>query len=389
MSGTIPASALVNVTPGVVAAGSGGTSLSGMMMSQNTLAGSAPTSFASAADVSAVYGPTATETLLATQYFNGYIGGFTTPGILWIAPAGTTSAPGVPGTVMDAVVAATQNWASFFLAYTETAANLLLYAEWASQQNNRYAAFLVDTDASAATSSMASSALMSGVQAASYSGTTAIWVPVADEAGGLLQAAWLSGFFASWQLTRLRGRATPAGKGAAGLTPYVTSQTTASNLLTNGYCFYGAYAEANTQFKMFQNGQISGIFKWADSYMGQIWLNSNFRAQLMLMLQQEPLIPYNTAAYALVDEYCQVPITAALNFGTIQPGVPLSASQAADVNSAAGATIDTILSSRGWYLQIQSASATTRSARQSPPITFWYTDGQSIQTIALASIEIQ
>lgn len=389
MSGSIPASALVNVTPGVLAAGGSGLTLSGMMMSQNSLAGSAPTSFASAADVSTVYGPSATETLLATQYFNGYIGGFTTPGVLWIAPAGTTTAPGVPGTVMDAAVAVTQNWATFFLAYTETPANLLLYAEWASQQNNRYAAILVDTDASAATSSMASTALEHGIQAASYGGTVAIWVPTANETDGLLQAAWLSGFAASLQTTRLAGRATPAGKGAAGLTTTVTSQTVASNLLTNGYCFYGAYAEANQQFQMFQNGQISGIFKWFDSFICQVWMNSYFRSQLMLMLQQMPLIPYNTAGYAVVDEYCQVVITAALNFGAIQPGVPLSASQAAAVNAQAGVAIDGVLSARGWYLQIQTASAATRAARSSPPISFWYTDGESIQQIALASIAIQ
>jgi hypothetical protein len=389
MSGTIPASALVNVTPGVLAAGGTGLTIAGMMMSQNALTGATPTSYASASAVSAVYGPTATETLLATQYFNGYIGGFTTPGILWIASAGTSASPGVPGTSMANVIAFTQNWATFFLAYTETPANLLLYAEWASQQNNRYAAILVDTDASAITSTLASTALEYGIKQASYSGTVAIWVPSADETDGLLQAAWLSGFAASLQFTRFAGRTNPAGKGAAGLTPTVTNQTVANNLLANGYCFYGAYAEANQPFQMFQNGQISGIFEWFDTYICQIWMNSYFRSQLMLMLQQMPLIPYNTAGYAIVDEYCQPVITAALNFGAIQPGVTLSSSQAADANAQAGKTIDPILSSRGWYLQIQPASATTRQARQSPTITFWYTDGESIQQIALASIEIQ
>jgi hypothetical protein len=83
------------------------------------------------------------------------------------------------------------------------------------------------------------------------------------------------------------------------------------------------------------------------------------------------------------------PILAALNFGAIRGNVPLSSSQAAQVNNAAGTKIDTVLSSRGWYLQILPATAQVRAARGTPPMTFLYMDGGSVQAINLASIVIQ
>jgi hypothetical protein len=83
------------------------------------------------------------------------------------------------------------------------------------------------------------------------------------------------------------------------------------------------------------------------------------------------------------------PITAALNFGAIRANVPLSASQIAQVNNAAGTKIDTVLSSRGWYLQILPATAQVRAARGTPPMSLWYMDGGSVQAITLASIVVQ
>ena len=69
--------------------------------------------------------------------------------------------------------------------------------------------------------------------------------------------------------------------------------------------------------------------------------------------------------------------------------MPLSASQAAQVNNAAGVKIDNVLTTRGWYLQILPATAQVRSQRGSPPMTLWYMDGGSVQQITLASIVIQ
>jgi hypothetical protein len=59
------------------------------------------------------------------------------------------------------------------------------------------------------------------------------------------------------------------------------------------------------------------------------------------------------------------------------------------VNNAAGKKIDDILSTQGWYLQVKDALPQVRAVRGSPPITFWYMDGQSVQKLNLASVEVQ
>ena len=97
----------------------------------------------------------------------------------------------------------------------------------------------------------------------------------------------------------------------------------------------------------------------------------------------------NSAGYSLIRAACLDPINAALNFGAIRIGVTLSDSQKAQMQSALGVDASTSLFANGFYLQINDAAPATRIARGSPPCTLYYTDGQSIQKINLASIEIQ
>src|SRR6185437_13985058 len=113
---------------------------------------------------------------------------------------------------------------------------------------------------------------------------------------------------------------------------------------------------ANDQFTWFYNGSISGEFLWSDSYVDQIQLNNALQLALMVLLQTAKSIPYNSFGYALIRAACVDPVTAALNFGTIRAGVTLSAAQIAEVNAAAGAKIDDVLSTVGWYLQVLDAA---------------------------------
>jgi hypothetical protein len=109
----------------------------------------------------------------------------------------------------------------------------------------------------------------------------------------------------------------------------------------------------------------------------------------MNLLTNSKSIPYNNPGYTQIASALNAPIQAALTFGSIQAGVPLSAAQAAAVNAAANATVAPTLNQVGWYLQVLPANAQTRGQRQSPPINFWYTDGGSIQQISMASIDAQ
>lgn len=499
---TIPASQIVQVTPGVITAGGTGLVMNGLMLSSGSRVPiGTVASFANLAAVQSYFGFGTTESLAAAIYFSGFdnsnikpgsllvaqyptaavgaflrggsvagltlaqlqaltgtlsitvngvvktsstinlsgatsfsnaaaliVAGFTTPGftvtydsvsgafLFTNATTGISStltfctgslasslnltqvngavlSPGaaiaVPGTFMAGILPITTNWASFFTTFDPDAGSgntlKLAFATWNATQNNDYAYVCWDPDASPTTTVPATTSLgyLLGPLGSNTSGT--ILVSGTD----YTYAAFISGSIASLDFTQTNGRATLAFKSQAGLSASITTSAAASNLIANGYNYYGAYATANSNFVFLYPGTVTGVYKWADSYVNQIWLNNNFQANLINLLLQVKSVPYNSAGYAQIRASLMGTINAALNFGVFRSGVPLSPGQVAQVNAAAGTNIDTQLSNQGWYLQILPASAVSRAARTTPPMTFWYMDGGSVQQINLASIEVQ
>lgn len=300
------------------------------------------------------------------------------------------AAPSTPAAFMTGLVDITQNWANFMLVTDPDAGNgsqqKMAFATWTNAQNKRWGYVALDTDPSPTLSNQATASFGYLLSQAGFNGTCAIYVPASD-----VQRidAFVCGSAASIDFEATNGRITFAFKGQGGLVAGVTTATAANNLIANGYNFYGAYATANQTFRQFQNGTVSGIFQWLDSYENQIWLNNALQLALMNLLANAKSVPYNPDGYALIRQACMDPINAALNFGAIRPNVTLSAQQASLVNTAAGLPIDDTLQVQGWYLQVKDAAPIVRQARQSPPINFWYMDGQSVQRIELASILVQ
>jgi hypothetical protein len=288
-----------------------------------------------------------------------------------------------PAEFMDGIVDVTTNWATLVTVFAPITADKVAFADWVNAQNNRFVYAMWDTDITATESNDSASA---GAQiiAKGDSGTIPIYEP-----SDLNHAAFVAGYFASIDFTQPNGRVTLAYRKQQGLTVGVTNQTTAAQLLLNGYNFYGEYSTSNADFNLFQNGSITGPFAWADSYANQIWLNAQLQLALLTLLQQTFSIPYNQEGYNLIAAAAADPINAALAFGAIRAGVTLSQAEIAEVNNAAGLDVATTLQNRGWYLQIKDADPSVRIARGSPPITFWYMDGQSVQKITLDSVEIQ
>ncbi|MEE2977534.1 MAG: DUF3383 domain-containing protein [Pseudomonadota bacterium] len=293
-----------------------------------------------------------------------------------------------PANAMNALVRVTTNWASFMTAFDPDNgsgnAQKQAFATWTAQQNNRYLYAAWDTDQSPTTTVPATTSLGYIVGQANMSGVAPIYKDVN-------QAAYLMGMIASINFGARAGRITAKFKSQSGLAATVTDATTYTNLKANGYNCYGAFATANQQFTFFTDGVIAGQYEWIDSYVNQIWLNNQFQLAIMTGLTQTNSVPYNSAGDALIEAWLLDPINQFANFGGLQPGVQLSAAQAAEVNTAAGVAIDKVLSSRGWYLQVLASqtAAQIRAARQSPPVNFWYMDGGSVHVIQMASVLVQ
>lgn len=293
-----------------------------------------------------------------------------------------------PGAFMASVTTLTQNWAQFMTLFDPDNgagnAQKLLFAQWTNSTGNRYAYICWDRDITPTASNSATTSLGYLITQQALSGTILIYEPT-----DLSHAAFVAGMIASINFTAKNGSITLKFKTQSGLVAGVTSQQVAANLTANGYNFVGAYATANDQFVYFAEGGISGEFKWANTYVQEIWLNNALQLAVLNFLVNINSVPYVRAGYDLIEAACMDPINAALNFGAIRAGVTLSSAQAAEINNAAGLDVASTVSDRGWYLQIVDAAPQVRAARTSPPITLWYADGGAVHRISLSSLEVQ
>lgn len=285
-----------------------------------------------------------------------------------------------PTTAMDNVTANTQNWVDFMTMWEPNLAAKELFAEWTNAQNQRYMYVAWDTDAQAIVNG-STTCFGAVAKSLAYDGV----VPVYNTKE---LAAFVLGSVASIDFSRTNGRITAAFKSQSGFVPTVTDQQIAANLLENGYSFYGSYATANDQFNFLYNGQMSGKWKWVDTFVDQVYLNAQFQLALLSLLTSVKSIPYNEAGYSLIRAAMIDPINQGLNFGSIRTGIALSESQKAQVNQAAGRDVSTTIEQQGYYLQILDPGAQVRGNRGTPVINFWYTDGGAVQKINVASIDI-
>lgn len=210
--------------------------------------------------------------------------------------------------------------------------------------------------------------------------------------GEIEKIAAVCGGIAAIDFKRFNGRRNIMFMQQAGLGADITSEEDYTALMSNGYTFYGAFATANDRFLFQTNGAVAGKFKWADNYVNQIYLNSQLQLALMTMLISYGSIPYNDVGKSYHRAAIQDPIDEMLNFGGIRPLVDpkaLSNQQKSIINSQAGRDIIADLLNKGWVAVIETADAQTRGLRGSMPFTLWYTDGGSVQSVNLASVNVQ
>ena len=309
---------------------------------------------------------------------------------------------------MTAVAAVNGNWASFTTGFEPSTADKLQFASWVNSNLLYWYAMWDTTTASAYIASGDTTSAGYQINQAGYTGTACIgYDPSYSTATALLNTAVAAtGFGASINYGQTNGRQDWAYRAQSGLAYTVANSTVATNMLANGYQFYGDYANQANTFIFWQNGSISGSWKWLDSYTNQIQLNNSLQTALIQLLQSVGNVPYTAAGYGLIrtalysgtqaatgqPQAAPVgPIAAALNFGAIRSGVILSSAQITSINNAVGiaANAPATLYQNGWYLSIKDPGPTVRAARGSPLCTFYYTDGQSVQVITLNSINIQ
>ena len=304
--------------------------------------------------------------------------------------------PLLPGAFMNNLITLSTNWASFMTDFDPDGGSgnalKLQFAQWVSGQNDGYAYVCWDTDVTPTLSVPATSSLGYLInQVYNLSGICLIWHPDSTI------AAFVMGIAASLNFNAVNGRTNFKFRSQPGLVAGVTNQQVANflggNPLTvgdrgNGYNFYGVFANATQQFIFFANGFMSGPFLWADSYYNQIWFNDNLQLSAIAFLTSIGSMAYNAAGNSQFENSLAGTIQQAEQFGVYRTGVTLSANQATAVNNAAGRNIVPTLFAQGYYLQVLIANPTVRLNRGTPPCSLWYTDGESVNFLQLASVDL-
>lgn len=386
MASSIPISQVVTVTPSALSAAGGVAFINGLILTHSVSVVPAGTveSYSDATDVGTAFGTSSIEYQMAEIYFSGYTGATQTPSTLYFGGVTDPSAGTAYSVQLATLYGVNQEWAGIATTIEPTLTEKQDIATWVSEQGDRFWYAANDTDTQATTND-STTAFGVWLQNQDIDGTTAIY-------GGPLYAAAALSWMASLDFDSTNGRSGLFARRFSGLTAAVSTGSEASILIANGYTFYGLHSNGLGRFTFFRGGQVSGQFLWADSYINQIWMNASFQYDLLNMLLTNGNIPYNTQGDAIISASLQDTINQAISFGAIRTGVTLTDAQKLNITNATGVSdAATTLETNGYYLYTNAAGtpAATRVKRGSPVCKFWYTDGQSIQQINLASIEVQ
>ncbi|MDC9598779.1 DUF3383 domain-containing protein [Xenorhabdus anantnagensis] len=280
--------------------------------------------------------------------------------------------------LMPRITKSVSNFVSILAIGNFSSDEKLAISKWVTVQNDRYVHVLY-----LGGGEKAALELISNTITESEIGGTCLMY------GDHTHGAFACTYAASLNFNELNGRATFAFRRQEGLTPTVTDKSLADELLRLRFNFYGAYGTANDRFVFVNQGSISGKFKWLDSYVNQVYLNSQLQLALMTMLTSFKSISYNETGRAIHRAAIQDPINQMLNFGAIQRGITLSEQQKEQINIEAGFDAAAQVNAEGWCLRIGETPAQARGLRKSMPLKLWYADGGSVQQITLPSINVQ
>ena len=283
---------------------------------------------------------------------------------------------------MTNVLLYARDWVTFGTVWEPELDDKISLARWCAGYDTRFAYVMWDTDNAAQVAGSTASAGYQIAKVLELDGT----VPVFNTPE---LAAWVMGTAASINFEETNGRLTFAFKQGEGLAVTCDNDENYDALIANGYNCYADFATASSQFKFFQNGQVSGKWGWLATYLDAIAIKDGLQLNLLDLFKAVKCIPYNESGYGMIRTACLDTITRFLDFGAIRTGVTLSNTQKVQLLAEIGQDVSQTLETQGWYMQVKDPGATVRGQRQSPECKFYYMDGGSVQQIVMPATAIQ
>lgn len=283
---------------------------------------------------------------------------------------------------MGNVLKYARDWVTFSTVFDAEYEEKIELAEWCASWDTRFMYVLWDTDNTAKNNGATTCAGYVITKTLELDGTCSVY-------NSLELAASVMGAVACLNFNQYNGRITLAYKQFEGVTVTCDDDEDYDALTSNGYNCYADFATAANNFKFFQNGQVSGRFEWADSYLNAIAIKDNLQLNILDLFAAVRSLPYNEDGYSSIRAACLDTISKFVNFGAIRTGVTLSQTQKVTLLQEVGKDISQTLETTGWYMQISDPGAVVRGQRGTPDCYFYYMDGGSIQKIVMPATCIQ
>lgn len=275
-----------------------------------------------------------------------------------------------------------RDWVSFSSIFELVYAEKIELAQWCASWDTRFLYVMWDTDNAARVNGNTTSAGYQINNVLELDGTCCVY-------NSLDIAASVMGAVACLNFDQTNGRTTLAYRQFEGVSISCDDDEDYDALVANGYNCYADFATAANNFRFFQNGQVSGRFEWADSYLNAIAMKDSLQLNILNLLTAVRSLPYNEDGFSSIRTACLDTINKFLDFGAIRTGVSLSQTQRVQLLQEVGKDISQTLETAGWYMQISDPGSIVRGQRGTPDCYFYYMDGGSIQRIVMPATCVQ
>ena len=292
----------------------------------------------------------------------GFASGTLAVSLLMTAATGAIISSGGVATnytdTMTAIFNATQNWTHFTTIGTQTLSEQLECAKWVEDTLLKVA-FIPYTRDLLVLDAGSSADLLSMANFYGYNGVFAIY-------GDMIHAAAQMGFISCLDPTRPSGWRTVAYMTQAGLTPSVSSVDDASTLITKGYAFIGDWTTRTMREIFGFVGTNPSKYKWIDSYIGKIFIESAETDALASFLTSTAVPNDKTGRLQLTSVITGLVILPAQTAGIVGGGRVLTQTEKDEIEAIMGVDTWQDVENNGFHVLFFDATAddiATRTAR--------------------------
>lgn len=282
---------------------------------------------------------------------------------------------------LEAICNVTRNWVGFTTIWEATLVEAQGFASWADIDDD-YVYCLWTRDAKC-TNQLTQSTTIPAKLNGQYNCTICLY-------GGWDFAAAVLACGASINWDKTQGMKTWAFKNATGIEPLVNDESSAVALEKIRCSYYGSFSARNSRFQFMYDGALcSTYYGYIDVLYGAIYIRSMIQRSCMDGLTQVNRVPFNSMGEAFISAWMQDPIQKALNNGSMDKGITLSASQKQQILSETNSeTAASEIELNGYWTKISLADASQRSQRHATTIAIYWAYAGSVHKMDIEAVTV-